>query len=220
MGPAVGADAAAAARPRGSGPRPHLRPAGALPADVRRGQHAGGHPDHPGELLPPAAPPGPVAQAQAAGGLHAEVAAAAQAGRLVGGGLHHRHASSRCIRDTGVTARRRQAVQAGAALLRQGLLRPVQARAERGITDTAIVRMEQLYPLPVEEVQAALGAVPERRGLRLGAGGAGQPGRLVVRRAQPAGAPRGRTAAADLPPGGGRAVGRLDQDCTTPSRPR
>ena len=53
-----------------------------------------------------------------------------------------------------------------------------QARAERGITDTAIIRLEQLYPLPVEEVRAALATLPERRGLRLGAGGAGQPGRL------------------------------------------
>ncbi|MFC7549531.1 multifunctional oxoglutarate decarboxylase/oxoglutarate dehydrogenase thiamine pyrophosphate-binding subunit/dihydrolipoyllysine-residue succinyltransferase subunit [Plantactinospora sp. GCM10030261] len=35
-----------------------------------------------------------------------------------------------------------------------------QARADRKITDTALVRMEQLYPLPVEELRAALGAYP------------------------------------------------------------
>ncbi|MCW6010237.1 multifunctional oxoglutarate decarboxylase/oxoglutarate dehydrogenase thiamine pyrophosphate-binding subunit/dihydrolipoyllysine-residue succinyltransferase subunit [Micromonospora sp. CPCC 205371] len=35
-----------------------------------------------------------------------------------------------------------------------------QARAERGVTDTAILRMEQLYPLPVEELRAALGQYP------------------------------------------------------------
>ncbi|WP_446686792.1 multifunctional oxoglutarate decarboxylase/oxoglutarate dehydrogenase thiamine pyrophosphate-binding subunit/dihydrolipoyllysine-residue succinyltransferase subunit [Plantactinospora siamensis] len=34
------------------------------------------------------------------------------------------------------------------------------ARADRKITDTAIVRMEQLYPLPVEEVRAALATYP------------------------------------------------------------
>ena len=34
------------------------------------------------------------------------------------------------------------------------------ARTERTITDTAIVRMEQLYPLPVDEVRAALGRYP------------------------------------------------------------
>jgi 2-oxoglutarate decarboxylase len=33
----------------------------------------------------------------------------------------------------------------------------LQARAERGLTDTAILRMEQLYPLPVQELTAALG---------------------------------------------------------------
>ncbi|SCL13293.1 multifunctional oxoglutarate decarboxylase/oxoglutarate dehydrogenase thiamine pyrophosphate-binding subunit/dihydrolipoyllysine-residue succinyltransferase subunit [Micromonospora inyonensis] len=35
-----------------------------------------------------------------------------------------------------------------------------QARAERGVTDTAIIRIEQLYPLPVEEIRAALAAYP------------------------------------------------------------
>ncbi|GGK17525.1 2-oxoglutarate decarboxylase [Pilimelia terevasa] len=34
------------------------------------------------------------------------------------------------------------------------------ARDERGVTDTAILRMEQLYPLPVEELKAALGRFP------------------------------------------------------------
>jgi 2-oxoglutarate dehydrogenase E1 component len=36
----------------------------------------------------------------------------------------------------------------------------LQARAARGVTDTAIVRMEQLYPLPVGEVRAALAEYP------------------------------------------------------------
>ena len=35
-----------------------------------------------------------------------------------------------------------------------------QARAERGITDTAIVRMEQIYPLPVDELKAVLASYP------------------------------------------------------------
>jgi 2-oxoglutarate dehydrogenase E1 component len=35
-----------------------------------------------------------------------------------------------------------------------------QARAERGITGTAIVRVEQLYPLPVDQVRAALASFP------------------------------------------------------------
>ncbi|ROP32224.1 2-oxoglutarate dehydrogenase E1 component [Couchioplanes caeruleus] len=36
-----------------------------------------------------------------------------------------------------------------------------QARAERGITDTAIIRMEQIHPLPVEELKAVLNQFPE-----------------------------------------------------------
>jgi multifunctional 2-oxoglutarate metabolism enzyme len=36
----------------------------------------------------------------------------------------------------------------------------LQARSSREITDTALVRMEQLYPLPVEEVKAALAQYP------------------------------------------------------------
>ncbi|GAA3758136.1 multifunctional oxoglutarate decarboxylase/oxoglutarate dehydrogenase thiamine pyrophosphate-binding subunit/dihydrolipoyllysine-residue succinyltransferase subunit [Plantactinospora mayteni] len=36
----------------------------------------------------------------------------------------------------------------------------LQARTERGNSDTAILRMEQLYPLPVEEVRAALAQYP------------------------------------------------------------
>ncbi|MER7458583.1 multifunctional oxoglutarate decarboxylase/oxoglutarate dehydrogenase thiamine pyrophosphate-binding subunit/dihydrolipoyllysine-residue succinyltransferase subunit [Micromonospora sp. NPDC126480] len=35
-----------------------------------------------------------------------------------------------------------------------------QARQERGVTDTAIIRVEQLYPIPVEEIRAALAAYP------------------------------------------------------------
>ena len=36
----------------------------------------------------------------------------------------------------------------------------VQARADRGVTDTAILRVEQLYPMPVDELKAALGRFP------------------------------------------------------------
>jgi 2-oxoglutarate dehydrogenase E1 component len=35
-----------------------------------------------------------------------------------------------------------------------------QARQERGLTDTAIIRVEQLYPMPVDELRAALAAYP------------------------------------------------------------
>jgi multifunctional 2-oxoglutarate metabolism enzyme len=36
----------------------------------------------------------------------------------------------------------------------------LQARAERTVTDTALVRVEQLYPLPVDELRTALAAYP------------------------------------------------------------
>ena len=36
----------------------------------------------------------------------------------------------------------------------------VQARTERGVTDTALVRVEQFYPLPVQEIRAALALYP------------------------------------------------------------
>jgi 2-oxoglutarate decarboxylase len=37
----------------------------------------------------------------------------------------------------------------------------LQARADREITDTAIIRMEQLYPMPIPELRAALGSFPQ-----------------------------------------------------------
>jgi 2-oxoglutarate dehydrogenase E1 component len=36
----------------------------------------------------------------------------------------------------------------------------LQARAERGVTDTALIRMEQIYPLPVSELKAVLAKYP------------------------------------------------------------
>jgi 2-oxoglutarate dehydrogenase E1 component len=36
----------------------------------------------------------------------------------------------------------------------------LEARAERGITDATILRLEQLYPLPIEETRAALASYP------------------------------------------------------------
>ena len=46
-------------------------------------------------------------------------------------------------------------------------------------TDTAIVRVERLYPLPVSELCAELARYPDARVGHLGAGGAGQHGRLA-----------------------------------------
>ena len=74
--------AAAAARLRGPGPRPLLRPHRAVPAAVRRGQHDGRPPVDAGVVLPPAAPPGLRAPASAADRLHPEVDAAPEGRRV------------------------------------------------------------------------------------------------------------------------------------------
>ena len=55
------------------------------------------------------------------------------------------------------------------------------ARAEAGRAEVALVRVEQLYPFPAAELGDRARALCERGGGLLGAGGAGQPGRLGVR---------------------------------------
>ncbi len=62
-------------------------------------------------------------------------------------------------------------------------------REKRGDTSTAILRMEQYYPLPAAELAAELAHVPRRRG-RPRPGRAEEPGRLALPRAQPARGPR------------------------------
>ena len=80
--------------------------------------------------------------------------------RLGGRGLHQRHVRSRC------SATRVDGPLDPAAVRRVLLCSGkvfydlLQARTERGITDTAIIRLEQLYPLPVDEVKAALARYP------------------------------------------------------------
>ena len=81
VGPDLAADAAAAPRLRGLGPRALLGPPGALPAARRRGQHPHRQPDHAGPVLPPAAPPGPDRQAAPAGHHDPQEPAAPAAGR-------------------------------------------------------------------------------------------------------------------------------------------
>ena len=60
-------------------------------------------------------------------------------------------------------------------------------RRGRQRDDIAIVRVEQLYPLPAAEIAAEL-APTRTPGADLGPGGAGQPGRLAVHGDEPAGA--------------------------------
>jgi 2-oxoglutarate decarboxylase len=62
------------------------------------------------------------------------------------------------IGDTGVNGNPLRAGDVKRVLLCSGKVYYdlFQARGERGITDTAIIRMEQLYPLPVEQLRAEL----------------------------------------------------------------
>ena len=157
VGAAQRRDAAAAARLRRAGPRPLVRPSRAVPADVRREQHDGGDVLVAGELLPPAAPPGALAGAPSAHRVHAEVAAATEGRGEPARRLHHRHVPAGAARSgaAGSSVRR--------VLLCSGKVYYdlAAARKENGRDDVAIVRVEQLYPLPVDEIRAELNRYPD-----------------------------------------------------------
>ena len=185
----------------GQGPDHSSRPDRALPADVRRGQHHGRQLHHPGELLPPAAPAG-AGRRPPAGRVHPEVAAAAAGGDLGGGGVHRRPVpagAARPGRAAGVRGGE------GAGLLGQDLLRPravpgpARDPRHRGAAAGAAA------PVPGRVAGRGARGVPVGGGA-LGAGGAGEHGRLDVRGLPAAGAAR-RPADADRtgPPGVGLA---------------
>ena len=85
--------------------------------------------------------------------------------------------------------------------------------------DVAIVRLEQLYPLPMEQLEAALGSLQRRHAGLLGAGRAGEHGRLAVsagplrrRAVRPACRSRASIAAASTSPATGSASShRMEQ---------
>ena len=60
-------------------------------------------------------------------------------------------------------------------------------RAKAGVTDTAIVRVERLYPIPGAGTAGGTLAVSQRRRAGLVPGGAGEPGRLAADGTAPAG---------------------------------
>ena len=112
-------------------------------------------PSTPGAVLPPAAPAGARAAAPPADRLHPEVDAA-PAGRRVGGrDFTTRHLAAGHPRRLGRAGRARVLLCS-----RQGLLRPArrprEARSADSADDVALVRVEQLYPTPVDEVSEAL----------------------------------------------------------------
>ncbi len=124
----VGPDPAAAARLRGPGAGALVRADRALSAALRRAQHDRLQPDHAGQLLPRAAPAVAPQLPQAAGGVHAEIAAAPQARGLQAGGDGERQHVP--LRDPGDRSDCPGGGRApGRDLLRQGLLRPAGAAA-------------------------------------------------------------------------------------------
>ena len=119
-GPPVGPDPDAAARLRRPGSRALVGPHRALPAAVRRQQHASGSADLGLADLPRSASPDDPPVPQAAGAVHAQVAAAQQGRRLAADRSGRRQLPPR-DRRSGRHDRRRQG-QARAGLLGQGLL--------------------------------------------------------------------------------------------------
>ena len=114
--------------------------------------------------------------AHAAGDLHAEVDAPAEGRDLGGGRLHQRLVPARHRRPWRREPGRRAA---GAAVLRQDLLRPGQA-AGGGRADRHRDRPGgAALPGARRRARGRGGPVPGRRGDRLGPGGAGQHGRLA-----------------------------------------
>ena len=195
VGPALQPGPAAPPRVRGPGARALQRPPGALPRPRRRGQHAGRLPLHPGPVLPPAAPPGPAGQPQAADRDDPQVAAAAAGGPLHGRAAHHRPVPRGLPRPRPAVPRRGQP---GAALRRQGLLRAGQAARRRGAGPGGHPPGRAAVPVPGRGAPGPARRLPQRRAHRLGPGGAGEHGRLALRAAQGrAGA--GAAAGAGLP---------------------
>ena len=66
------------------------------------------------------------------------------------------------------------------------------ARESKGVNDVAVVRVEQLYPWPAEQIEAALSRYAPRQRSRVGTRGAGQHGRVGFRAWAPGGARAGR----------------------------
>ena len=102
-----------------------------------------------------------------------------QGGGLAGRGLHRRHLPA------GHPRRPRPIDPAGVrVLLCSGKvyydLMAERAKRAGGGEQSAIVRVEQLYPLPVDEIAEAVARYPHARAGALGPGRAGQPGAVAV----------------------------------------
>ena len=184
VGPAFLAGADAAARLRGPGPGPLFSPHRALPADVRRGKHDRGQPDHGGIALPPAAPPGLQPAAQAADHLHAEAAAAPQGSRVVRSRTSPRARFRPVIGGPRAAGGRRRRTRA--AGVRPPVLRSPVHPAEDRRQDHGDRPRGAALPAAARGNRRGAGQVPERGGC-LGTGRARQPGTVAVHGPEPSG---------------------------------
>ena len=134
---------------------------------------------HRGAVLPPAAAAGAQRASHAAGAVHAEAGSAHEADPLA-----DRRADHRLV--PGVP---RRPVVTDPAPIERVVFCSARSRGTRSPSATssarpaAIVRIEQLYPLPQDGMLTLLGEVPERQASSVAAGGAREHGRLELRRA-------------------------------------
>ena len=146
--------AAPAPRPRGAGARALLGPDRALPDPVRRGQHAGRLPLDAGLVLPPAPLAGPRLDREAAGGLHPQEPPPEPALRL-----HPARAGLGSLRAGARRPRRPTPPEPAGSCCAPARSTSTCSRPGRngGHGNVALVRLEQLYPFPVPQLQDVLG---------------------------------------------------------------
>ena len=157
--PHVGPRDAPAARLRRPGSGALLGPPRALPAALRRGQHAGRQLHDAGQLLPRPPPPGDARFPQAADPDDAEVAAAPQAGRLGAGEMGPESCFHRLLWDDAeapgpqkTTIKLSPDDKIRRVVLCSGKVYYdlLEEREKRGIDDVYLLRIEQLYPFPAK----------------------------------------------------------------------
>ncbi len=173
-------------RLRGSGAGPLLRTHRAVPAAVRTGQHDRGASVDAGVALPPAAPSGLCAPAQAADRVHPEGDAAPAGSDEPGRGVHRRSVRAGHRRRPRSRSFRREARPRAQ---RQGALGPPRRAGEEPEPGDRPGASGAALPDTHRRAEEDHRLVPERRA-RMGAGGAGEPGRLAVPGPRVRGCPR------------------------------
>ena len=151
---------AAAARLRGPGARAQLGAPRALPAALGRGQLAGRGADHAGQLLPCAAPADASHLPQAADRDDAEVAAAPQGLRLDPGRLRAGLVVPPHPAGDRPSSRLDAKIERVVLCSGKVYFDLVAERRKRKIDNIAIMRIEQLYPFPINRLGVRLSQYP------------------------------------------------------------